>query len=161
MNEITGQYIISKYTKSKMSTRPEFYSGRGAVISDLNSEILEYIYEGVLKEKGKEAAKNFVNLVASIDVLSATGFLNIFYAWVNNGCPEPSDKIATSDIDLPTDDSNKYIAGMATIFSKMSSHGRDDTYMIRAEFCSSHRSEIDKSNTNWMTNKDYTIYNWQ
>lgn len=38
------------------------------------------IYQGILKEYGKDAAKQYVTMVAEIDVLSATLFLNSLYA---------------------------------------------------------------------------------
>ena len=44
---------------SNMSTRPEYYSGRGAILCDLNSDILQKIYLGIEKEFGKKAAKNY------------------------------------------------------------------------------------------------------
>lgn len=58
-----------------MSTRPEFYSARGATTTDLNSEKLERIYQAVLTHVGKDAGKAFVRMVASIRTLSATEFL--------------------------------------------------------------------------------------
>ena len=47
-----------------MSTRPEFFSGRGATTSDLNYETLTGIHDGIKKEFGDGAAKNFVLMVS-------------------------------------------------------------------------------------------------
>ncbi len=66
-------------TMKMMSARPEFYSGRGAMTCDLDSERLEYIYEHVKKEHGEEAGENFVQMVADLPVLSATDFLITLY----------------------------------------------------------------------------------
>ena len=62
-----------------MSDRPEYYSGRGAITSDLNDKILEKTYELVQKEHGDDAAKHFAQMVADIQKLSATDFLNTLY----------------------------------------------------------------------------------
>jgi len=64
---------------NRMSTRPEYYSGRGATMSDLNGEILEGIFKGILKEFGNSAADNYVKMVADIKVASATTFLTELY----------------------------------------------------------------------------------
>ena len=74
--------------KAGMSDMPGFYSGRGAILSDLNPDILRRIYEGVQREHGKGVAKQFVKMVATIPKLSATDFLLSFYRlgkWLENG----------------------------------------------------------------------------
>lgn len=70
--------------ESGMSTRPEYYSGRGATRSDLDSSILGRIYDGILKEYGKRPANYYVKMVADIKVLSATTFLQELYMLFNN-----------------------------------------------------------------------------
>jgi hypothetical protein len=67
-----------------MSARPEFYSGRGATRSDLNSTILQKIYDGVSREHGKDAGDNFAQMVADIPKLSATDFLITLYRLEGN-----------------------------------------------------------------------------
>jgi len=52
---------------SNMSARPEFYSGRGAILCDLNSDILQKIYLGIEKEFGKDL--EFCNSVKQIKEL--------------------------------------------------------------------------------------------
>lgn len=58
-----------------MSTRPAYYSGRGATTTDLDSSRLEKIWAAVQEHVGKAAAAEFVKMVASIPSLSATDFL--------------------------------------------------------------------------------------
>jgi hypothetical protein len=65
----------SHTTGCGMSTRPGYYSGRGATRTDLNSEKLERIHAAILKNKGEDAAKAFIEMVVNIPVLSATDFL--------------------------------------------------------------------------------------
>ena len=62
---------------NNMSTRPEYYSGRGATISDLNEKILFGIHKDLKKEFGESAGNGFVKMVNGIKVLSATAFLGI------------------------------------------------------------------------------------
>lgn len=69
---ITTKEIVEE---SGMSARPEFYSGRGATLSDLSSRHLEKIWRGIKDNFGAEAAKNFILMVRDIPVLSATNFL--------------------------------------------------------------------------------------
>jgi len=68
-----------------ISTRPEFYSGRGATICDLGSYHLQKIYIGIEKNFGKQAGKEFVQMVADIPKLSATDFLLNLYNLEANG----------------------------------------------------------------------------
>lgn len=58
-----------------MSTRPSFYSGRGATTTDLSSAKLERIYQAIEHNVGQEAARAFARMVRDIPVLSATDFL--------------------------------------------------------------------------------------
>jgi hypothetical protein len=58
-----------------ISCDPSFYSGRGVRASDLNSKVLEALYKNIGREYGKNAAQNFVALVAQVTELSAANFL--------------------------------------------------------------------------------------
>lgn len=81
----SAKEILREYGKDKISTRPEFYSGRGNTTSDLNSEILETIYTGVQKEIGDKAAKSFVKMVGEmVHDASATTFLTSLYRLEQN-----------------------------------------------------------------------------
>lgn len=143
---MNGRDFINHYGKGKMSARPEFYSGRGATMTDLNSSILEMLYVGLVKEKGTEAAKRFVNLVNKIKMLSATGFLNVFYSWYADDCPEPCDE-SPSDMDMPIGvdyNSNEAMAvGFGTIGAMMNRGDRDDTWSIKRDFLNCHSEELD------------------
>ena len=65
--------------RARMSARPEFYSGRGAITDDLNGEKLEHIYGDIKRWHGDDAAQSYVQMVADILVLSATDFLLSLY----------------------------------------------------------------------------------
>lgn len=58
-----------------MSTRPEYYSGRGATSTDLSSEKLETLYQAIRRNVNEKAADAFAQMVADIPCLSATDFL--------------------------------------------------------------------------------------
>lgn len=88
-----------------MSGRPEYYSGRGATITDLDSDKLFNSYQKIKENVGVEASKNFIEMVKNLKVASATSFLNAFYElasndWKFNKNPElDKDEIPTKDLD--------------------------------------------------------------
>lgn len=67
-----------------MSLRPESFSGRGAITSDLNHKRLYAIWLGIKNTISNEAAESFVQLVRQIEVMSATTFLQELYALCDN-----------------------------------------------------------------------------
>lgn len=128
---------------NNMSTRPEYYSGRGATMSDLNYKILEGIYQGIEKEFGAKAAKNYVKMVADIKVLSATTFLEELYMLFHNNWIYRNKKEHASGISIPKNEDGEYdersaLSGMFGMFAAMTSGNRDDTQMIRGSFLNSH-----------------------
>lgn len=138
----------------QLGTRPEYFSGRGATLSDLNSDILSGLHKGILKEIGEEAANNFILFVANFDCLSATAFLNEFYLWHANGCTA-IETGQTTDVDLGSDREVADIIGMATIGSKMFSSGRDDTNRIRSEFLQKHKQFLNENNDKLKADYNY------
>lgn len=133
--------IVESYTKGRMSGRPEYYSGRGAILSDLNSELLEAIFQGIKKEIGDDAAESFVGMVASIDRLSATFFLNSLYALEANGWKWvlAGDSKASDHIDVGPDDDGRVAVGFASMASWMGGGSeRNETFMISSDFLTAH-----------------------
>jgi hypothetical protein len=124
---------------NRMSARPEYYSGRGATMSDLDSQILEGIYKGIKKEYGKDAAESYVKMVDGIKVLSATTFLNQLYSLFYNGWKCESMYKDESGISIPKDENGEYdsLIGMISVFGAMSNN-RDETQSIKGSFCQSH-----------------------
>lgn len=55
--------------KNGMSTRPEYYSGRGAIRADLNDKILFGMHKDIKEKFGEKPAKAFVQMVDKIKVL--------------------------------------------------------------------------------------------
>lgn len=125
---------------NRMSTRPEYYSGRGATISDLDGNILEGIHKGIESEYGKNAAKNFLKMVADIKVLSATTFLEELYQLFYNDWKYKTKTKHASGITVPKDENGEYdvMAGMFGMMAALTSNGRDDTQRIKSYFLRSH-----------------------
>lgn len=112
-----------------MSIRPEFYSGRGATLSDLDSKKLNCIYDAIKKNIGDEAAHQFALMVASLPKLSATDFLLNLSELENNKwrweIPLSYDGIYASD----------HASGIATVASVLFGDiEKDQTIEIRREF---------------------------
>ena len=131
--------------KNNLSTRPEFTSGRGAIVCDLNGTQLEGIYQDILKEYGVKAAKNFLKMVDDIQVMSCTTFLEELYMLCGNGwryTKKPKEQQANG-VSIPKNnkgeyDENSMLSGMVGIFSAMSNGCRDETPQIKNYFLSSH-----------------------
>lgn len=125
--------------ESGMSSRPEYYSGRGATTSDLNSDILEKIYTLVKRHHGDDAARNFVQMVHDLPSLPATTFILAFEGLAYNGWKwvKPAEGEEPSNIH-PTD----LATGFATIAEVMFKGNRPDmTHAIRSGFLWSHKKE--------------------
>jgi hypothetical protein len=129
------------HNHGQMSSRPEFFSGRGATLSDLNDRILENLYRRILgnHELGEKAAQAFVDMVADIPVLSATDFLITLSAlegngWVWEKCLLGNQKgIYAGDVG----------SGLGTILSVAGgSRERNETPAIRNEFLRRHGKKI-------------------
>ena len=127
--------------KAGMSRRPEYYSGRGAILADLNSDILEKIYQGIDKEYGNKASKSFVNMVKEIPVLSATAFLLNLYKLESNNWKWEKNLFGNENgvyVDGPTDDA-KMVVGFMTIAEGLYPRKRDDTISIKSPFLANHK----------------------
>jgi hypothetical protein len=147
-----------------MSTRPEYTSGRGAILCDLNGTQLEKIYQGILKEFGQKAADNYVKMVDDIKVMSCTTFLEELYMLCGNGWKykkKPKERQAKG-ISVPKNENGEYddrsmLSGMMGIFAAMSSGGRDETPQIKNYFLSRHGVKPKGDVVHiWFGNEDHT-----
>lgn len=125
---------------NNMSTRPEYYSGRGATISDLNEKILFGIHKDLKKEFGESAGNGFVKMVNGIKVLSATAFLNGLYELFYNKWEY--NEMQPDSISIPKDENGEYngLIGMLSVMGALSNGNRDDTIQIKSHFL--HRNGI-------------------
>ena len=147
-----------------MSTRPEYYSGRGAIMCDLNGSMLEGIYQGIKKEFGEEPAKNFVKMVADIKVISATTFLEELYMLCGNRWKyrKKSKAHQASGISIPKNENGEYdenslTSGILGMFAAISNGSRDETPLIKNYFLSKHGVKLKgRTLTVWFGGEDHT-----
>ncbi len=132
--------------KIGMSARPEFYSGRGAIIDDLTGPKLERIYGHIKHEHGGEAAQNFVQMVADIPVLSATDFLLSLYRLEENDWKYDQKLLSgQKGIDIGPDygDGNRGAIALGTVMTVLSGRGdRNETGAICNLFLRDHGIKI-------------------
>ncbi len=81
----TPQDIIYDYCQGRLNPNPEYYEGRGNELHDLNSPILEMVYQGVKTEYGPLQAKAFVNRDKTLKDTNAKNFLLEFYRLEKKG----------------------------------------------------------------------------
>ncbi len=82
--------VVRAWTKEKLSFDSGYYAGRPASPDDLNSEILEYIHAGIVRDVGTEAAKNFTRMVNRLENFSASAFIVALERFAHAGYgPEP------------------------------------------------------------------------
>lgn len=140
---MTAKEIIRAYCQ-RLSPHPDYYSGRGATAGDLNSEMLEQLHAGILKEIGKKSAEQFVDMVANIDVLSATLFLNSLFALEANKWKWEKLKKASKgndhiEITSSPEPDAKFVSGMVSLESWLGGGSmRDETPLIRDDFLRNH-----------------------
>ena len=112
----------------KMSSRPEYYSGRPAMICDFDGHKLFKIYTLIQKNIGEQAADNFVKMIENINDLSASNFLNHLYAleahnWIYSPSATPK-----------SENSVHTKANSRRLFSSLYGLNCDDTDLIRNTF---------------------------
>lgn len=140
---MTAKEIIRTYCQ-RLSPHPDYYSGRGAMVGDLNSEMLDQLHGGIVKEIGKKAGEQFLDMVANIDVLSATLFLNSLFALESNKWKWKKIKQVSRandhiEITSSPEPDAKFLSGMFSIGSWLGGGSmRDETPLIRNEFLRKH-----------------------
>lgn len=126
-----------------VGSRAGFYSGRGVTTSDLDDRKLQQCFDAIAAHIGDDAATNFVDMVASMERMTATGFINAVYAleangWVHVDGPQPR------AIDPDSEQS-----AFATVVDTLARHSRRNAestallearndVLIRAEFLCRH-----------------------
>jgi len=145
-------YISEKFLPNSMSSRPGYTSGRGAIISDLDSEKLTHIHDNILKEIGEEASKNFVKMVKNLKVASCTSFLMNLYELESNSWVY----IEPKDIDTYVSNEGEALGVVMSIFGNRS----DDTLEIVGEFLSRYgETHISETNDRIYNSKMKYYYN--
>ena len=76
---VSVEEIIYGNCHGLLNPSPAYYDGRGNNLTDLNSRILEMVYQGIHKDIGADAAKAFVNMVKDMKNTNAKSFLEDLY----------------------------------------------------------------------------------
>jgi hypothetical protein len=124
-----------------MSTRPDFYSGRGAITADLDDTILEKLWTAIKANRGDEAAAAFVLMVEAIPVLSATDFLITLAALDRNDYAWDARFVSgAKGIDIRRDDDGRHngVSAVCTMAAMLGRGDRDETAWIRNPFLRRH-----------------------
>ncbi len=127
---IQDLYEIIDKVRPGMSRRPEFTSGRGASVSDLDSDRLLQIQRGIKEKFGDDAAKALVVLVQNIKVMACTTFLKELYNLFYNDWKIKKSKNfkAVSDVSFSDE-----IGAFCTVMGKLNKQN-DDTQEIKSHF---------------------------
>ena len=110
---------------ANMSTRPEYYSGRGVNEDDLNAQQILQIYKEIRKEYGQKEVFAYIEMIKSLPLLTATDFLISLKSLVSSGFT--TRMVSKEGISIPKDEDGEYgdTSLVIGIFSIMSAMGRD------------------------------------
>ena len=149
----SAEDIIWDYCQGRLNPSPDYYAGHGNELRDLNSPILEMVYQGILAEHGPAAARAFVNMVKNLKDTNATGFLNELYRMEKKGWRwgEPVLKVRVSSPDrkeegaiVPSMPVKRTVGEILNAFRRgASSVGHDKA--ITGDFLAAHKDEVDSS----------------
>lgn len=153
VEKINIRQAISDWTNGKFILRSSFYTGRGVTTTDLNSQILEMIYQGIKTHVGEKEAANFVNFVANLKDLSASAFIQAFEQFWYGGCQETDMLQRERSGDQITGyGDERYIEGLAIIAGALFGQRMSTQDIERAssaiswQFLSGHEDELTKRN---------------
>ena len=133
MDQLTKQQqldmFIREWTHPSLSSRPEFYSGRGVMECDLNDQQLIQIYKGIRKEYGQKESFAYIEMVKNLPLLTATDFLISLKNLVNSDFE--SEIVNEGGISIPKDENGEYgdsslVGGFLSFMGAMSRDSERD-----------------------------------
>lgn len=156
----SAQDIIYDYCQGRLNPSPDYYEGHGNELRDLNSPILEMVYQGVLAEHGTAVARAFVNMVKNLKDTNATSFLNEFYRMEKKGWRwgDPVMKVRAQTVttvgavpeekgaspSAPSAPARRTVGEILNAFRRgASAVGHDKA--ITGDFLAAHKNELDSS----------------
>jgi len=147
--EIDLRSAVGEWTKHKFNFRSSFYTGRGSNSGDLDSSILEMIYQGLKRDVGVLEAANFAKFVNHLTDLSASAFIQAFEQFWATGCGVPSEpqRKGTGN-QLTGRDEEQIFEGLALIGSALGGPQLSPameamlSQSIKAKFVYDHKEEI-------------------
>ncbi len=122
-NNMDSMDIVEHILEStNINSRASYYSGRGVNFGDLNYGELTTIFKKLFK-LDPEYAKEFVNMVLSMQTLGATEFITNFFRFANNGFK--MDGLEISDTNVSLDGLHDEARDLVAFISVHSVIGRD------------------------------------
>lgn len=142
-NKVDSDTVIRRIiTTSGLSDRPEFYSGRGTMLSDLNSDMLNLIYKKIARldlNKGLNMAK----MTLEMETLGATEFLENLYLLAANNYDLEKIKLSSDNVSFGNSRGNSMFAiALASLASSLSSTRIDATLSIKECFINKLPEEV-------------------
>lgn len=148
-SEINLPRAIREWTKGRFSLDSGYYAGRPPTKSDLNSPMLEGIYDGIKYQIGTAEAANFVLYVYHLSDLSASCFVAALERFFAADCSAESVEWRLSDrtrITAHGDEARAQafavVANAFGVKQKSESEIRQLSEGIKAEFIRHHWNEI-------------------
>jgi hypothetical protein len=158
------QRLVHDWTKGRFVMDSGHYAGRLPTKSDLNSPILQSLYDGIKKELGVDAAKNFVRFVNKLDDLSASSFIVAFERFCAEGCKVVDIKQYGVDRNRVTGyGAAGEMQAFAVIAEALGGRKRSEDEIrqisddIKYQFILSHQKEIPSSEKREMRSSTYSL----
>lgn len=126
------QKLVMVSTHNQLDASPGYYSGRGATLSDLNSEMLNQIADGIKKEHGDQAHDNYVKMVWGMPSLSATAFLNNLFSLERAGWDISKASLKNNGNSFESE--GEALGLLGNVLSQMRTKQTDQTELIRKDF---------------------------
>lgn len=142
-NRVDSYTVIRRIvTTSGLSDRPEFYSGRGTMLCDLNSNMLYLIYKK-LARLAPNKGLNMAKMTLEMSSLGATEFLENLYSLAANNYDLEKIKLTSDNVSFGSARGNSMLAiGLASLASSLSSTRIDATPSIKESFLNKLPDEV-------------------
>lgn len=147
--EVSPLVVIKRIiATSGLCNSPEFYSGRGACISDLSGSQLVAIFNKLEKLDDKKALA-MLKMTMKAPTLGATEFIHSLFRLAMNEYNLDESVISTNNFDLGQNTYSKqiYALGLGIMGSSCIKPNKDDTELIKIDFLSKLSPEWKKEST--------------
>lgn len=145
-NRVEKDIVIRRIiSTSGLSTRPEFYSGRGAKWCDLNGKMLILIYEKLARLDPKKGL-NMAKMTLEMETLGATEFLENLYLLSANDFDLEKIELNNNNVSFGNlRGRSMYAIGLASLAASFGNNRLDDTPSIKMSFINMLPEEVIKT----------------
>ena len=140
---------VGKWTRGRLNFRSSFYTGRGVTTGDLNSSMLEQIYQGLKADVGQKEATNFAKFVWKLKDLSASAFIQALEQFWHEGCPDQSpEQRAGTGNEMTAHGEDRYTEAFALIGQAFGGRRasaeeiEQQSLSLKMSFCRNHEKEL-------------------